>query len=103
MLLASGFGLALPALTTLAMSGADERDAGLASGLFNTTQQIGAALGVAVLSTLASRTEARTTDGDSPAQALTGGLHLAFGVGAALLLAALVVAATLLRASRRTR
>ncbi|WP_329404860.1 MFS transporter [Streptomyces melanogenes] len=98
MLLASGFGLALPALTALAMSGADERDAGLASGLFNTTQQIGAALGVAVLSTLAaSRTETLTTAGDSPARALTGGLHLAFGVGAALLLAALVVAATLLR------
>ncbi|MFM9559354.1 MFS transporter, partial [Streptomyces caniscabiei] len=58
MLLAAGFGLALPALTTLAMSGANEEDAGLASGLFNTTQQIGMALGVAALSTLAaSRTE----------------------------------------------
>ncbi|MFC0843355.1 MFS transporter [Streptomyces noboritoensis] len=104
MLLASGFGLALPALTALGMSGSDERDAGLASGLFNTTQQIGAALGVAVLSTLAaSRTETLGAAGDSPARALTGGLHLAFGVGAALLLAALVVAATLLRGSRRTR
>ena len=59
MLLAAGFGLALPALTTLGMSGAEADDAGLASGLFNTTQQIGMALGVAVLSTLAaSRTEA---------------------------------------------
>ncbi|MFF1481444.1 MFS transporter [Streptomyces sp. NPDC058301] len=104
MLLASGFGLALPALTALAMSGTNQRDAGLASGLFNTTQQIGAALGVAVLSTLAaSRTETLSSAGDSPARALTGGLHLAFGVGAALLLAALAAAATLLRGSRRPR
>ncbi|MEV7519124.1 MFS transporter [Streptomyces sp. NPDC091371] len=98
MLLAAGFGLALPALTTLGMSGADERDAGLASGLFNTTQQIGMALGVAVLSTLAaSRTESLTGSGSSPAEALTGGYHLAFLIGSALLVAAMALAATLLR------
>lgn len=104
MLLASGFGLALPALTTLAMSGADEQDAGLASGLFNTTQQIGAALGVAILSTLAAaRTESLTRAGSSPAQALTSGLHLAFGVATVLLLAAITLAAALLRHTYRTR
>ncbi len=98
MLLAAGFGLALPALTTLGMSGADERDAGLASGLFNTTAQIGMALGVAVLSTLAaSRTESAEGSGSTPAEALTSGYHLAFALGAALLLAATVLAATLLR------
>ncbi|GGO42887.1 MFS transporter [Streptomyces lasiicapitis] len=98
MLLAAGFGLALPALTTLGMSGAREDDAGLASGLFNTTQQIGGALGVAVLSTLAaSRTEGRLTAGDPRAEALTSGYHLAFTVGAGLLVAAFVVAATVLR------
>ncbi|AZM90031.1 MULTISPECIES: MFS transporter [Streptomyces] len=103
MLLASGFGLALPALTTLGMSGADERDAGLASGLFNTTQQIGMALGVAVLSTLAaSRTEALTAAGTARPEALTSGYHLAFATGAGLLLAATAVAAALLR-SPRTR
>lgn len=98
MLLAAGFGLALPALTTLGMSGADGRDAGLASGLFNTTQQIGMALGVAVLSTLAaSRTESSARSGSTPAEALTSGYHLAFALGAALLLAATALAATLLR------
>lgn len=102
MLLAAGFGLALPALTTLGMSGAGERDAGLASGLFNTTQQIGMALGVAVLSTLAaSRTESLTRSGHTFAEALTGGYHLAFAVGAGLLLTAAALAATLLRSPRR--
>ncbi|MEU8497553.1 MFS transporter [Streptomyces lavendulae] len=101
MLLASGFGLALPALTALGMSGADERDAGLASGLFNTTQQIGMALGVAVLSTLAaSRTGSLTAAGHTPAESLTGGYHLAFALGAALLLTATAVTAALLRRPR---
>ncbi len=98
MLLAAGFGLALPSLTALAMSGAEEADAGLASGLFNTTQQIGMALGVAVLSTLAAaRTESLTKAGRPDAEALTGGYHLAFGVGTGLLLLALAVALTVLR------
>ncbi|MEV8589571.1 MFS transporter [Streptomyces sp. NPDC051180] len=98
MLLAAGFGLALPALTSLAMSGAEEADAGLASGLFNTTQQIGMALGVAVLSTLAAtRTGSLTEAGRPAAEALTGGYRLAFGVGAGLLLLALAVALTVLR------
>ncbi|MFD8642308.1 MFS transporter [Streptomyces zaomyceticus] len=98
MLLAAGFGLALPALTSLAMSGAEEKDAGLASGLFNTTQQIGMALGIAVLSTLAAtRTESLTAAGRPSAEALTGGYHLAFAVGAGLLLVALAIAFTVLR------
>ncbi|MFD6246646.1 MFS transporter [Streptomyces roseolus] len=101
MLLAAGFGLALPALTALGMSGADEADAGLASGLFNTTQQIGMALGVAVLTTLAAaRTEALDAAGRSTAEALTGGYRLAFAVGTGLLVAALVIAAAVLRAER---
>jgi MFS family permease len=98
MLLAAGFGLALPALTTLGMSGANEEDAGLVSGLFNTTQQIGMALGVAVLSTLAaSRTESLTAHGRTAAEALTGGYRLAFAVGAGLLITAFAVAFTMLR------
>jgi EmrB/QacA subfamily drug resistance transporter len=98
MLLAAGFGLALPALTTLGMSGAGADDAGLASGLFNTTQQIGMAAGVAVLSTLAaSRTETLVAQGVSQPAALTGGYHLAFTVGAGLLLAAFLVALVVLR------
>ncbi|WP_327001400.1 MFS transporter [Dactylosporangium sp. NBC_01737] len=54
MLLIAGGGLALPAITGLGMSGARADDAGLASGLFNTTQQLGMALGVAALSTVAA-------------------------------------------------
>ncbi|MFD3519231.1 MFS transporter [Streptomyces sp. NPDC058653] len=97
MLLAAGFGLALPALTSLGMSDAGEEDAGLASGLFNTAQQIGMAVGVAVLSTLAaSRSERLLADGATEAEALTGGYRLAFGVGAGLLVAAFVVAYTVL-------
>ncbi|MEV0318426.1 MFS transporter [Streptomyces sp. NPDC050658] len=102
MLLAAGFGLALPALTALGMSGASEEDAGLASGVFNTTQQLGMALGVAVLSTLAaSRTESLAAQGQSAAEALTGGYRLAFAVGAGLLVLAFTVALTLLRRPSR--
>ncbi|MFD8691512.1 DHA2 family efflux MFS transporter permease subunit [Streptomyces sp. NPDC059651] len=98
MFLAAGFGLALPALTALGMSGAGKEDAGLASGLFNTTQQIGMAMGVAVLSTLAaSRTDTLLAGGSSRAEALTGGYHLAFAVGAGLLATAFLVALTVLR------
>ncbi|MFG3347258.1 MFS transporter [Streptomyces sp. NPDC048018] len=104
MLLAAGFGLALPALTALGMSGARDEDAGLASGLFNTTQQIGMAVGVAVLSTLAAaRTEALTAAGRPTPEALTGGYHLAFAVGAGLLVAAFAAALLLLRTDRPAR
>ncbi|MFE5024327.1 MFS transporter [Streptomyces sp. NPDC056656] len=103
MFLAAGFGLALPALTSLGMSGASEADAGLASGLFNTTQQIGMAVGVAVLSTLAaSRTRSLTAHGATRAEALTSGYHLAFTVGTGLLVAALSIAYVVLRKPRTT-
>jgi EmrB/QacA subfamily drug resistance transporter len=102
MLLVSGAGLALPAMTGLGMSSAGPADAGVASGLFNTTQQVGGALGVAVLSTLAAaRTRDLAASGQSAAQALTGGYHLAFGVGMGLLTVAFVLAATVLRQPRR--
>jgi EmrB/QacA subfamily drug resistance transporter len=101
MLLAGGGGLALPAMTGLGMSAASPSDAGVVSGLFNTTQQVGAALGVAVLSTLAA---ARSKDllmaGHPAAAALTGGYHLAFGVGAGLIGAAAVLAAIIVRQPR---
>ncbi|MFD0821957.1 MFS transporter, partial [Micromonospora zhanjiangensis] len=104
MLLGAGFGLALPALTALGMSGAGDADAGLASGLFNTTQQIGMALGVAVLSTLAAgRTGRLAATGASPAAALTGGYHLAFAVGAGLLVTAFLVVLVVLRRRRTDR
>ena len=97
-LLGTGAGLAFPSLMTLAMSGATPADAGLASGLVNTTAQVGGALGLALLATLAStRTDARVADGASAAAALTAGYHLAFLVAAGLVVAAIGVALALLR------
>jgi EmrB/QacA subfamily drug resistance transporter len=101
--LGAGAGLAFPALMNLAMSGATPSDAGLASGLVNTTVQVGGALGLAVLATLAaSRSDGLLGDGQSTAAALTGGYRLAFGIGAVLVLAAIGVALTVLRSERET-
>jgi sugar phosphate permease len=100
-LIGVGAGLAFPSLMTLAMSGATQQDAGLASGLINTTAQVGGALGLAVLATLASgRSEDLLAAGDSAPQALTSGYHLAFAVGAALVVVGIGVALTVLRPER---
>jgi EmrB/QacA subfamily drug resistance transporter len=101
MLLIAGGGLAMPALAGLGMSGARPQDAGLASGLYNTTAQIGAAGGAALLATLAAgRSRELVRHGRSTAEALTGGYHLAFGIGAALMVAAIAVAVWVLRPAR---
>jgi EmrB/QacA subfamily drug resistance transporter len=93
-----GVGVSFPALMSLAMSGATRQDAGLASGLVNTSAQVGGALGLAVLATLsATRSDDLLSSGEAAASALTGGYHLAFLVGAALVGVALVVAATVLQ------
>ena len=94
-----GAGVSFPALMTLAMSGATQSDAGLASGLVNTTAQVGGALGLAVLATLsATRSENLIDGGEATASsALTSGYHLAFLIGAGLVVAALVVAVTVLQ------
>jgi MFS family permease len=93
-LLGIGGGLAFPSLMMLAMSGASGQNAGLASGLVNTTGQVGAALGLAVLATLsAGRTATLASSGASLRAALTSGFHIGFWVAAALVAAALVVAA----------
>jgi EmrB/QacA subfamily drug resistance transporter len=92
LLLGLGAGTAFPALMNVAMSGATQRDAGLASGLVNTTAQIGGALGLAVLATLStSHSDHLKAAGNSTASALTSGYHLAFWVAAALVGGALVV------------
>src|SRR5205823_4066019 len=97
-LLGTGAGLASPSLMTLAMSGATRNDSGLASGLVNTGLQVGGALGLAVLATLATtRTDHLLAGGSSTASALTGGYHLAFVIGAGLVGLAIVVALTVLR------
>jgi EmrB/QacA subfamily drug resistance transporter len=102
LLLGTGAGLSFPALMTLAMSGATPSDAGLASGLVNTTLQVGGALGLAVLATLsATRSETLIEQGRSTPAALTEGYQLAFVIGAGLVVAAIVVAVTVLQPERR--
>jgi EmrB/QacA subfamily drug resistance transporter len=98
LLLGTGAGLAFPALMTLAMSGATESDSGLASGLVNTTVQVGGAIGLAVLATLATeRTDGLRADGESLNSALNSGYHLAYLIGAALVAMAIIAALGVLR------
>ena len=97
LLLGFGAGTAFPALMSLAMSGVERHEAGLASGLVNTTAQVGASLGLAVLATVAaSRSDNLIAGGEATAQALTSGYHLAFWIGAALVLGAIIAAVTIL-------
>jgi EmrB/QacA subfamily drug resistance transporter len=89
-----GAGLAFPPLMGLAMSGTAPQDAGLASGLVNTTGQVGGALGLAVFATVTSgRTSSLLADGHSLPAALTGGYHLGFWIAAVLVLCGVAVAA----------
>ncbi len=97
-LLGVGAGMAFPALAALAMAEATPEDAGLASGVFNTTAQVGSALGLAVLATLSSgRYLALRQDGVSDVVAQTGGYRLAFLVASGLVVAALAVTVAVIR------
>jgi EmrB/QacA subfamily drug resistance transporter len=93
-----GFGLAFPSLMALGMSAAGEHDSGLASGLLMTTQQVGGALGLAVLASLsASQSNGLLAASVAEPAALTSGYQLSFAIGAGLVLVALVVAGAVLR------
>jgi MFS family permease len=97
-LLGLGGGLSFPALTMIAMADSRPEDAGLASGLLNTTGQVGGALGLAVLATLAgARSSNLVREGVDGAAALAGGYHLAWLIGAATIVVTLVLAASVLR------
>jgi EmrB/QacA subfamily drug resistance transporter len=97
-LLGLGAGLAFPALTSVAMSGATPADSGMASGLVNTSLNVGGAIGLAVLATFATeRTHGLLADGASAAAALNSGYHVAYLIGAVLVVAAIVLALTVLR------
>jgi EmrB/QacA subfamily drug resistance transporter len=97
-----GVGVSFPSLMTLAMSGATKEDAGLASGLVNTSAQVGGALGLAVLATLsATRSDRLIEDGHSTASALTSGYHLSFLIGAGLVVAGIAVALTVLQPEKQ--
>ncbi|MBJ7459752.1 MAG: DHA2 family efflux MFS transporter permease subunit [Thermoleophilaceae bacterium] len=97
-LLGFGIGPSFPALMTLAMSASTAEDAGLASGMINTSAQVGGALGLAVLATLsATRTENALADGVAKATALADGFQLAFLIGAGILALACALSTFLIR------
>jgi EmrB/QacA subfamily drug resistance transporter len=101
-LIGLGAGTAFPAVMGLAMSGVAPADSGLASGLVNTAQQVGGALGLAVLATLStSRTDSLVSDGEPMAAALVSGYRLAFVLGAVLVAGAVSVALLVLRPARQ--
>jgi EmrB/QacA subfamily drug resistance transporter len=100
MLLGLGAGMAFNPVLLAAMSDVEENEAGLASGVVNTSFMMGGALGLAVLASLAaSQADSLAASGDSPLVALTGGYHAAFLVGALFAGAAAVIGAVLLRES----
>lgn len=98
-LFALGSGLVLPTLGNAAVFRVTDDDAGLASGLQQALQQIGGAIGLAVLVTLALRSakDALRGGGTDPAAAITDGYVLALRVGTGVLVAAAVLATVLLR------
>jgi EmrB/QacA subfamily drug resistance transporter len=107
LLAAAGLGLAFVPQTIAAVSGVGEREAGLASGLINTSQQVGGALGLAVLATIAnSRTDdlVASAGGDPSAlpNALTEGFQSAFLAGAGIAVLGLLATLFLIR-SRDSR
>jgi EmrB/QacA subfamily drug resistance transporter len=98
-LLGLGAGMAFNPVLLAAMSDVEPSEAGLASGVVNTSFMMGGALGLAVLASVAdSRTQALLDAGDSSLVALTGGYHVAFVIGAVFAIAAGVIGGLLLRA-----
>jgi EmrB/QacA subfamily drug resistance transporter len=96
-----GLGLSIVAVTVSAVQGVPAGEAGLASGLINTSRMVGGSIGVAALTTLAA-THSKTLveSGHSPADALSSGFDVAFAAGAAVAFAAALLVAGLLRTER---
>jgi EmrB/QacA subfamily drug resistance transporter len=101
LLMGFGAALAFMPLLTLAMANVPAKDAGLASGIINTSLQLSAALGVALLGTLSTdRTRTLSAHGTGHTAALLGGYHLAFAVGAGCALFGVIAAVVTLRRPR---
>ncbi|QIZ02034.2 MFS transporter [Streptomyces sp. S1D4-11] len=97
-LLGAGSGLAMPAVIMMSMQVRSPSEAGLASGLAGSAGTIGDSLGIAALTAIAAaHTQSALDNGADVKTALADGFRLSFGVGAALLVAAIVVAVTVLR------
>ncbi|MGW8783126.1 MFS transporter [Streptomyces sp. NPDC055796] len=92
-----GLSIAFVQLTALAVDGVPRADAGLAGGLVNTTRQVGGAIGLAALATLAGSVTAGAAAGTPPLEALTAGYRTAFTVSAAVLAATALLALLLTR------
>jgi EmrB/QacA subfamily drug resistance transporter len=98
LLIGVGLGFAFVPVSIAALAGVDGTDAGLASGLINTSQQIGGAIGLAVLATVSTtRTENLLAKGTDQATALTSGFQIAFWVGVGLAAASLIATLVALR------
>jgi EmrB/QacA subfamily drug resistance transporter len=98
LLIGAGLGLAFVALTIGSMTGTAPQQAGLASGLINSSQQIGGSLGLAIAATIATAQTTRSlAAGVAPAAGLTAGFRLAFLAAAVLAIFAAVAALTLVR------
>jgi EmrB/QacA subfamily drug resistance transporter len=98
LLIAVGLGFSFVPISIAALAGIEPHEAGLASGLINTTQQIGGALGIAALSTIATtRTDDAVAGGSSHASALVSGFHGAFWAGVIIAAVGIVAALTLIR------
>jgi EmrB/QacA subfamily drug resistance transporter len=95
LLMGLGAGAAIPALMGLAMSDVADGDAGVASGLITTTQQVGAAVGTAVLASVAASRTASLASVDHR-EALAAGFRLAYGVSAGFLIAAVALGGLIL-------
>ena len=101
-LLGFGAGLSFLPLMTIAMADVPLADAGLASGIVNASLQISAAIGIAALGTVAAeRAKVLTGQGQNVVQALTGGFHLAWAIGAGTVLVGALIALLWLRSPAR--
>ena len=110
LVMSAGLGLTFVPMTLIATTNVTDEDAGLASGIFNSSQQIGGALGLAILSTVAATqtSNALESAGAQPdaaqqASALVDGFQSAFAIGAGLMLLGVVIAALLHPPPRRRR